>query len=191
MKPYCKLKFPFQFIKDECKLPVFDDDQHWHWKYDPVENYITDEGIQFLKSFGITEIMSQVFCGWPAKQSAIHVDARVLDDGSLRHRSRWAINFPWNVSKSEMMWYEPITTEVTGANSFSPNKIKYNVYKEHQVKEIERIVTDGLLLVRIDIPHAVVNYDDNNNRYCISLRDHDLEWSWEQAVEHFKPYTVE
>ena len=189
MKNHYAITLPFEFIKDQPNLPVFED-KIWNWVYHDAENFVTKPGIEFIKAFGITTIMSQVFCGRAGKQSAIHVDARVLDDGTLRSRSHWALNFPWNSASSEMMWYDPIVASVKGTKSDSPNKIKYNVYQTNEVVEIERAQINGLTLVRIDIPHSVINHDTENNRYCLSLRDHDLGWSWEQAVEQFAPYIV-
>lgn len=176
-------------MKSELKVPEFTDNKHWHWVYDSAENYLTKEGLDFFNSYEILDIESQIFCGWPSRQSAIHVDARVLDDGTLRGKS-WAINYVWNVEDSDMIWYEPLVDSISTADSFNPNKIKFNTYKEHEVREIERVNILGLALIRINIPHAVINRDPVNYRYCLSLRDKTHMWTWEEAVEKFKPYIV-
>jgi len=53
---------------------------------------------------------------------------------------------------------------------------------------LDTVELTGPTLVRIDIPHNVVNYDKDNYRWCLSIRDVASKWTWEQAVEHFNPW---
>lgn len=184
-------------MKDELPIPVFEKQAKWQWVWQDIENYVTEEGIAFLKSLGVTEMKSQVFKGLPKQKTTIHTDSKVNDDNSLYTRTCWGINFAWNAEDSEMMWYKPLTTKITTSHGSGENDINYNIFDEGDVEVIEKTILTGLTLVRIDIPHAVINRDDKNNRYCFSLRDYTVEnngdhqWSWEQTVEQFKPWIVE
>lgn len=194
MKNYYKLDLPFKFIRDDLPIPEFRETPDWHWVWQDVANYVTLEGMNFIYSLGISDIRSQVFRGSPNDRTAIHIDARMNDDGSIYNRTCWGLNFSWNSIDCEMTWYESTNDKINSSLGAGENKIRFTSFKETDVSVIEKTIITGLTLIRIDVPHRVVNTDDTNYRYCISLRDYtpenngDNRWSWEEAVEKFKPW---
>jgi hypothetical protein len=114
----------------------------------------------------------------------IHKDTghRISQGESL---SPWAINFAINSSNHKMKWYK----EIEGSSAkrlTNPMGSDYYHIDPDKVYEIEEAVIDCPTLVRTDIPHNVINYDVNNFRYCISIRNHRNTMSWEEAYQKFK-----
>jgi hypothetical protein len=86
-----------------------------------------------------------------------------------------------------MSWWKPkdnieLSTEMCSIGS------PYAKYDPQDCELIDTVELAGPTLVRIDIPHNVVNHDKDNYRWCLSIRDLSNKWTWEQAVEHFRPW---
>jgi hypothetical protein len=191
MRNYYKLKVPFEFLKSNIEIPSFNNDFYWHWLHANGNEYITSEGLDFLRSLNVIDLECQIFRGKPNEESLIHIDRRIMSDGSYRGRS-WALNYIWNCNNSEMRWYKERNSG-TFVDSFNSNKeVKFNVFEQNDVELIESVnLVNEIVLVRIEVPHSVCNHDAENSRYCFSIRDKTNRWSWEEAIEKFKPWSVE
>jgi hypothetical protein len=59
-------------------------------------------------------------------------------------------------------------------------------YEEEQVKEIDRAMLQGFNIVRVDVPHKVINNSDKI-RWCLSIRFDKLN-SFEEIYNIFKHF---
>lgn len=187
-KLYYKLHLPFDFLKNP-NYPFEHTesiDTEWLVKTDTADN-LTDAMRDFAAAhdFAIHSYKGpdtfMFFRGDPGHDLTIHVDRGPV----------WGINYICGSRDSEMIWYQfknghgvkdgfelPVTDRSASYLSFCSN----------QVEEIDRAKLDGLYLVRIDLPHSVINYDANNARYCLAVKDCRNTWTWEHAIEKFKDY---
>ncbi len=190
MDHFHKIKLPFEFLKNDVSLPNFDTPIWWYWTYADLRSSLSDEALSFIKdTLKLKNPEIQAFRGMPGKQVRIHVDSEVAPTGEVFGKT-WALNYVWNASDSDMVWYKPIISKISSAGAIGPNRVNYQTYDINEVEEIERVSFSGLALVRIDIPHAVFNKDPQNPRYCFSIRDRDQNLSWEEAVSKFSKWIV-
>jgi len=189
MQNFYKLDIPVPVLRNTVDLNSYPEFADFHWAVwnDKSEKYMTPESIDFIHSMGIKD---QVW--FNDKMQPDHVVIFRGNKGQFMdiHCDRgpvWCINLAWGCSKSEMVWYQPhvnteLTTEMCSVGS------PYEKYDPAQCDVLERTFEVGPMLTRIDTPHNVINYDNDNYRWCLSIRDLSNTMSWEEAVEHFKPW---
>jgi hypothetical protein len=192
MKNFYKLDIPVKILRDEVDTSTYPnlDDYHWIVWNDNSNKYVTPEGLEFIRSMGFKDQSwfdnklqpghVTVFRGKKGQVMDIHCD----------RGPTWCINLVWGVSDSEMVWYKlkddvQSTTEMCNVGS------AYESYDPNGCVEIERTSFTGPMLTRIDTPHNVINYDSDNYRWCLSIRDVSSKMTWEEAVEHFKPWITQ
>jgi hypothetical protein len=147
-----------------------------------VANTISQNGLKFLLQSGFVPFVNfNLFIGPSNFNTAIHIDNLT---------ESYAINYVWGDSKSKMRWFE-LTSNEPYQPSITTSGTNYMIYNDTQVKLIEEIEVpcNTLMLVRIDVPHQVINYS-TSKRYCLSVRGSPI-LKWEDAVEHFRPYFLE
>lgn len=118
-------------------------------------------------------------------QQLPHTECNIHSDGVGGIKSRTtALNFIRSEPDTSMIWY----------NILNPSKV-YNVfpgnmvvshYEEDQVTEVDRAALQGFNIVRVDIPHKVVN-NSNEIRWCLSIRFDKLN-SFEEVCNVFKQF---
>jgi hypothetical protein len=141
-----------------------------------IKNIFSNLGLSTVSYMG-TNTMS-LFKGQPKGYLEPHIDRGTC----------WAINYITGTNNSDMVWYKL----VDGAEGYeiptSNGRASYRAYHEDQLIELSRAKLYGVYLVRIDLPHSINNYDTENCRWCFSLKDANNRWTWDQAVDQFKPY---
>ena len=185
---YYKLNVDFDFLKDS-NFPFSHTetvDTNWLVKTESATN-LSDEMRKFASdnNFNIHSYNGpdtfMFFRGTPNSDLEVHVD----------RGPKWGINYITGSQDHDMIWYG--FTEGNDRSKgheipTSDGKASYLSFYPDQVVEVDRATLNGLYLVRIDMPHAVQNYDSNNYRYCLAVKDIYNKWSWEETVERFKPY---
>jgi hypothetical protein len=180
-----ELNFPVGFLKDTSIVEVPEFDVNWIVQNKKGVELLSKEGIEFFDSIGINVFAFQrgditLFRGNPNSEMDIHTDSGVC----------WCINFIWGSDSSDMIWYKETENTKTESDICTVNA-PYIRYEKETMQEIERVSFSSNpkpVLLKIDEPHHVINYDDKY-RWCLSIRDLSKKhWSWEQAVEFFKPY---
>jgi hypothetical protein len=138
-------------------------------------------GLRFVLQTKMIPRDNNLFISQPSMSSSIHIDSLYQS---------YAINYVWGEGESKMRWFDIISDEphkpaITTAGT------AYMAYNDTQVKLIEEISVpkNTVILVRIDVPHQVINCS-NSKRYCLSLRGSPV-LKWENAVKHFSPYFLE
>lgn len=185
---YYKLNVDFDFLKDPNFPFAHTEPIDTEWLVKTVStDTLSDEMRQFAvdHNFNIHSYKGadsyMFFRGGPERDLTIHMD----------RGPRWGINYICGAPDSEMIWYG-FKDGVTRADGFelptTDRAASYLCFKDDQVEEIDRAKLDGLYLVRIDLPHAIRNYDKDNFRYCLAVKDLNNRWSWEETVENFKDY---
>jgi len=193
MKPYYQLNFPVkQFIKDNIDFSDFPmtfepfadgTPRLWGIKYYPNERILTQEFIDFLASLDFYPPHTHIFMGPPQSELFIHKDSPSDPTNS------WAFNFSWGTDASEMRWYE--------INADEPPVIKHTLtnryvetWSKDQCKLLDKFTTQlTATIVRVDLPHDAANLG-LTTRWSASVRD-QKNWTWEEAVNFFKPWIIE
>ena len=157
--------------------------RNWALQYPPSDTVLSTEAIDFLKKIDVLPSVDgpntvNLFRGDPVSDMHIH-----LDPGP-----RFSINYVFGTENSDMVWYEAgpntqtrLWTSVTGRKAMS--------WHQEGMIEIDRVRMIGLMLVRIDVPHNIQNYS-TDTRWCAAVKDRTKDWTWDQAVEFFKPWIV-
>lgn len=122
-----------------------------------------------------------LFVTQPSFTLNIHKDSGLFRQGNER-LNVWAINFIINSSLHEMVWYEQLSEPIKILNKIGSF---YYHYDNTNTKEIERHTIVRPTLVRTDIPHNIINYDNNSVRYCISIRSTTSKLTWQEAYLRF------
>jgi hypothetical protein len=190
MKTFYRLNLPVSLLSEHVNTETYPEFKDFDWGVwdDDSSKYLSSNGINFLHNhLNLTERSKhdgrfqkdtvKVFRGDPDTELDIHRDRGVC----------WAINLVWGSTSSEMIWYEE-TSETITSDAVCSILAEYKKYHKETMNIIERTSFVGPTLVRIDIPHNVINYDKNNTRWCMSIRDYHSTWTWEEAVEYFKPW---
>jgi len=210
MKPYYDLNFPVsKFILDEVKVNYPTDfgkfadgsPRKWGLVYFPEEQVITQEFIDFLHSIGMRNGDSDfklgehnnapsvvgtntkqvaVFKGKPETSLFIHQDSPSTPTNS------WGINFSWGAANNEVRWYAVNDGEKSNELRSVTNRVVDTYTTDQLVLIGSKVMTLKPTLIRVDIPHHGVNLD-TTYQWTASIRD-SKEWTWEQAVEFFKPW---
>jgi hypothetical protein len=189
MSNHYELDVPCKILKDDFDTSAYPDFGSYHWAVwnDQSERYLTQECKKLLADWGICD---QVWFDNKLQQNHVVVFRGNKNQFMDIHCDRgpsWGINLVWGASHSDMVWYEPFNDTATD-NAMCSVGSEYQKYDPEQCCELERTSSHGPMLVRIDIPHNVINYDKDNYRWCLSIRDLNNKWTWDEAVEHFKPW---
>lgn len=189
MKNFYDLNLPVKLLRDDIDLSSYPEFKEFHWAVwnDNADKYLTTEGMDYLSTMGFKV---QTWYDGGMKPGTIVLFRGNKNQFMDIHCDRgpvWCINLIWGCSKSEMVWYSPhenidLSTEMCSVGS------PYFKYLPEDCDVIESTFSTGPVLARIDTPHNVINYDPDNFRWCLSIRDLGCNWSWEETVEHFKPW---
>jgi hypothetical protein len=95
-----------------------------------------------------------------------------------------ALNFIKSEPDTSMVWYD-VLSPCKVYNVF-PGNMVISHYEEEQVKEIDRAMLQGFNIVRVDVPHKVINNSDKI-RWCLSIRFDKLN-SFEEIYNIFKHF---
>jgi hypothetical protein len=178
MKNYYVLDYNDSFLKTQLDLPICNRGVWQTTKVNP-NNVLCDRGLEYINKIGIKIFPTiNLFVGPSNFKTEIHIDNLFQS---------YAINYVWGGSKSTMRWFDIVDnaigeSEITTANT---GFIKYDSNQVCLIEEIE-VPQNKLILVRIDIPHQVINYS-NHTRYCLSLRAQPI-LSWDNIVTYFKSH---
>lgn len=181
MKVYQKLKLDFDPFSE---LDLEYDDLHTHinsWPLRTVEpKHIGPTLINFLESLNLSPVdRSCFFVGRPSTIQTIHTDIK----------KGWAINFIKNWEDTSMNWFElknqsrELPIQLTNAGT------QYQSYPLTDLNFLDS-ASFQCALVKIDIPHQVINRSKDKFRYCYSVRVKPMI-EWETALEVFKPWAIE
>jgi len=187
MKHHLELNFPFQIIKDDIVYPEYQN--IWQFAVVDATNYLTPVALNFFKQLGIDDLYCEFIKGDPNQKCNIHVDGRIMDDGSVYVRSEWAINIIWGSESSKMFWYRPHGKDLR--RMMGDTGITYPIYYPEEVDVIEEYTVTGKpLLCDISTPHNVINFDDKI-RWCMSIRSKSTKLQWADACKFFEQYSAE
>lgn len=157
----------------------------WGLQYPPIEKVLSEEAIEFVRSMGYQSAVNgpdtiNLFRGDPGAVMGIHHDLG----------PRFSINLCWGSKRSDMVWYKFKNPDETPRTYSKPSTTgrPTNYFYEEDLIEIGRADISVPTLVRTQIPHHVINYDTENHRWCFTLRNLNNKWTWEEAVEHFRPW---
>lgn len=193
MKLHCKIKFPINLLNqnlDPINLVtnITKEGMHVEKNYD---YWLSKEFIEFFKDEFEFDPYLLFFKRNPNSRNIIHIDG-TLDtrgDGVIQ---RWALNYTWNYENSVMNWYEPKNFgKCEVHNNF---KLYHTRWSLDEVNLLESYCVNPITLVRTDIPHDVLNFDNNKIRYCLSIRSHPTKnkhKTFDEAYELFKKFLVE
>ena len=181
MSNYYNLNFKFPILKDEFEFPK---PKTYVWDIFLLKPKIfaSEESINFFHSIGLEIFNCHIFRGPPGMGCGIHIDGHT---SNTEAQPIWAINWIMGSANSSMHWYNPICE---GTEIKTHVGTPYQRWELDQVEEIQKASFSGPTLVRINIPHRVVNHDLKNPRWCISIRATKTFCSWEDSVNFFKPY---
>ena len=193
---YYKLKFPFEYVNKgmySAKYAKLVEDR-WHWISPGIDECITTEAKHQLLSIGVKDFRTQLFYGYPGMSTDIHEDAKVDDKGNIHYGSTWALNVCWGSKNHIMSWYRILNNSTKSAKGNSADdkfpRIQFRIFDASDVEEVENVSISGVTLVRINVPHAVFNYD-TRPRHCLSIRESTQNWTWEEAVKRFRPWIIQ
>jgi len=185
---YYKLNLNFDFLKDP-NFPFKHTesiDTEWLVKTESAD-HLTNKMRAFAvaHNFAIHSYKGpdtfMFFRGDPAHDLTVHVDRGPV----------WGINYICGSKDSDMIWYR-FKDGYSESDGFelpvTDGSASYRSFHDYQVEEIARANLEGLYLVRIDLPHSVVNRDVNRARYCLAVKDCNNRWTWEETVNKFKDY---
>ncbi len=181
MPNHYNLNLDFPILKPGFEFPQAKS-PYWDIYLPQAGEFVSKEAMSFFDNLGLELKNCHLFRGNPAWACGIHIDGH---QSELVTQPIWAINWIMGSNHSEMMWYDPI---MPGSEILTNVGTKYQRWTLEEVREIERAEFLGPTLVRTDIPHRVVNYDNKNDRWCISLRSPNRFNDWGTAVEFFRPY---
>jgi hypothetical protein len=185
MNNYLKLSVPSdKFLKVSAEY-LQDVKNNTIMTYLPITDIVHEDILLHLMSMlKITFNQCILFSTRPNFTLNIHKDTgSYYSNGEML--SPWAINIAINSSSHTMKWYKEVN-DSAAERLTNPMGSKYYHIDPKNVYEVEEAVIDCPTLVRTDIPHNVINYDVNNFRYCISIRNDRNTMSWEEAYKKFK-----
>jgi len=190
---YYKLKLPIsQWLRKDLDLSWYPDvfpDYEWGEKriwglqYPKIDAILSDEAVEFFRSIGFESNMAgpntvNLFRGNPGATMGIHHDMG----------PKFSINYSWGSEHNEMRWYKFKTSNPKTYSKPSTTGRPTDYFYPEDLIEVGRTAIDEPTLVRTHIPHHVVNYDVNNYRWCVTLRNLTNTWTWEEAAEFFSPW---
>jgi hypothetical protein len=158
-------------IQDRYKemLPNVTDERLIAWRGNNKElswisAQILNDVIEFVKKpVEIKEVI--LFGQGPNNVQGLHVDGYSESrDGS----SNWALNIPvLNCTQGEMIWYTGTYTYIPATNK---SNIKFlQLQWQGELPKLNSRIIDIPTIVKVDIPHSVVNHSDKR-RLMLSVR---------------------
>jgi hypothetical protein len=179
MKNYFLLNYSGTFAKYDTIPELPDVSIPWYLTGVRVRDCITAEALNFVKdTLKITPThRASLFRGEENSETSIHKDSDAC----------FALNYVWGDTESKMTWYRPIGP---GTQSLTTTNTVFTSYKREEVEYVEElnVPNNRLILVRVDVPHHVVNFT-NKKRYCLSLRS-NIIIPYETIVEQLTPYLI-
>jgi hypothetical protein len=148
-------------LNPEFKIPELTE-QYRIQKYSP-DHVLSRDTLNLLQSLDCEVREIQLFSSMPMQNFQIHIDGHGSDNGL------GAINLVINNNtKWKMEWFTRLNdTELE--KLVSSGTTSYMKLKENECKFLSSHQTNGPFLVRVDIPHRIVN-NDITPRHCISIR---------------------
>lgn len=116
---------------------------------------IVPELFEFFASQNLTYDISRIFQTAPGCSLAIHVD------GNSEHPKTLALNIPIvGCANTSMCWWANVQpTELTHTNEYGHN---IQLFDSNNKQLIDQLELSEPHLVRINVPHSVINATDNN-----------------------------
>jgi hypothetical protein len=196
LKNYYILNYHGPFIRENLKVQppknyVKNLEYAWTVINPLLPTVITTEAFDFIKTLNIKPRMqTRIFIGDPKAKSVIHDDTSYDTYINKKPIQSYALNYMFSDSHSTMRWFYPARFNA-GKSRITDADSPYIMYDPGQVKVSEELTfpKNKLVLVRIDVPHQVVNHS-HSIRHCISIRG-NLILNWADAVEYFRPYILE
>lgn len=181
MKVYQKIKLDFDPF-DELALEY--DELHRHinpWPLKTVEPHnIGPKMIKFLEELNLSPVdRSCFFVGSPNTIQTIHKDIK----------KGWAINFIKNWENTTMKWFSLKDPTANPPIKLTNAGTQFQSFPLTSLNFVDSASFE-CALVRIDIPHQVINRSLDKYRYCYSVRVKPMI-EWEEALELFKPWVIE
>jgi hypothetical protein len=178
VKNFYFFNFKEQFLLNNLDI-VKNFPNDWETNRVSSTNMLSTEGLNFIKKINMKPFPDcNLFISRPMAVTEIHCDGLSLS---------YALNYSWNVEYFRMKWFKEI---YLGKEKYTTAKTRYTVYDYDQVELIEEVDIPGnsLILIRINVPHSVENFS-NNERYCLSIRGIPV-LNWEDIVSYFKNYLL-
>ena len=135
MRNHYELNIPFQISRNDIKLPDISS-EGWPFKVIPAEEVLTSESLAWFAQLGVPIVSTQLFKGAPNESTRIHIDGRILEDGSVYIKHRWAINIILGANSSTMRWYRPTDDKIREGTS--PTGIKHPRYDLGNVEIVNK-----------------------------------------------------
>ena len=188
MNNYTLLNLPCQFWKTDVELVV--NRRKWQayghdWELVNGEEYLHEDLFDWLSDLGLGHLRCQLFYHKPFFQGLIHADGI-----PNKFTYYWGLNFFTGVPHTEMIWYKEKNqgkinnyTDQFGQTNYRP----FYEWKENEVEPIEEVIASDPMLVRIDRPHKVIN-GFPTSRWCMSIREHTRNRTYEEMLEVFRPF---
>jgi hypothetical protein len=191
------LNLPAEFInRDEIvskysNTEGFDITKNKQWRIDGGNPDIFNENTyKWLKQFDCEIGVCEIFYTAPKSGIRWHIDM----SGFTPITNYVKINFVWGPESDNhyMQWGEsimPLEEHEVGYNMVgSPHMI----FKNEEINKMESLVIDKPVLVRVGVPHRVVN-DSDKGRWCLCLIPKQIKGGrllWPQALDLFKDYMI-
>ena len=149
------------FLNSEFKIPELAE-KYRIQRYSP-DQVLSNKTLNLLQSLNCEVREVQLFSSNPMQKFQIHIDGHDSSNGI------GAVNLVINNNtKWEMEWFTRLDN--TELNKFvSSGTTSYMKLKESECKFLSKHTSKDAFLVRVDIPHRIVN-NDINPRHCISIR---------------------
>jgi len=179
MTPFQNINIPVEPFLTQPLFEIADSNKNQHWLIS-VDIFKT-EFLSYLKTRNIAVGNSNVlFYTPPNGHLGIHIDGTRLHNRSM-------LNYAWGSSNHSMSWYELKMGVNLESKSFT-NGDEYISIPENSVTKICDHTVGYPTLVKVGIPHSVVNYSDTG-RWCLSI-DLKVDGSpgidFDQAIELLK-----
>jgi hypothetical protein len=159
MIPFQNIRIPVDPFIEYPKFSPNCASKNQHWL---VSSEIFDIGfLDYFKRRSIIVGESNVlFYTPPHGHLGIHIDGVRLHNKSM-------LNYVWGSKNHSMIWYQ-LNFGVTLESKSFTNGDEYISISEENVTKIYEHTIDSPTLVKVGIPHSVVNYD-HVGRWCLSI----------------------
>lgn len=193
---YRCLKLPAEFINQKeiteqySNTEGFDPAKNKQWRIDGGNPDIFNaNAYDWLKQFNCEIGVCEIFYTAPKSGIRWHIDM----SGFTPITDYVKINFVWGPERDHyMQWGEsiiPIEEHEVGYNMVgSPHMI----FKNEEVNITESLIIDKPTLLRVGIPHKVIN-DSDKGRWCLCLIPKSIGGGrllWPKSIDLFKDYVL-
>jgi hypothetical protein len=183
MDNFYKFNFGIENIKNipNYSIPK-DKDEHISFKIDNVYHYLDESLFSFFEKNKLLPLYGYFFCTAPNAKSSIHID------GYPNNSRAFAFNIAWGSSNSKMCWFRTKENTIHNVNQkFTQVQSPYVAFTPEETVLVDEVIIDKLTLVRTNVPHQVINLDQDNWRYCLSIRTSNIN-NWEQIKSSVSNY---